>query len=238
MFAIYKRELRSYFVTPLGYVFIAVFLAAAGFAFSILTIFNSLTGSQADTDTYFTIIIFSFAILLPLLTRTSFSEERRTRTEQLLLTSRVSLPGMVAGKFFAAYSVFGIAMLASCLFFTVLGRYGSPNGARIFGSVLAVFLVGAAFIAIGLFVSSLTENQLVAAVGTIAIMLFFLVIGFLAGYVNSPALRAVLGWVSVYSRFSNFRNGIFDFSALFYYLSLCFVFLFGTVRVFESRRWA
>ena len=238
MFAIYKRELRSYFVTPLGYVFIAVFLAAAGFAFSILVIFNALTSGRSDVDTYFTVVIFSFAILLPLLTMKSFADERRTRTEQLLLTSRVSLPGMVMGKFFAAYTVFGAAMLASCLFFTVLGRYGSPNGARIFGSVLAVFLVGGAFIAIGLFVSSLTENQLVAAVGTIAVMLFFLFVGFLSSYVSSPALRAVLGWVSVYSRFQNFTSGIFDPAAIIYYLSLCFVFLFGTVRVFESRRWA
>lgn len=238
MFAIYKRELRSYFVTPLGYVFIGVFLAAAGFAFSILTMFNSLTGGSADVDTYFTIIIFSFAILLPLLTMRSFSEERRTRTEQLLLTSRVSLPGMVMGKFFAAYTVFGLAMLASCLYFTVLGVYGSPNGARIFGSVVAVFLVGAAFTAVGVFVSALTENQLVAAVGTIAVMLFFLIVGFLSSYIDSEAVRAVLGWVSVYSRFQNFTKGIFDFSALVYYLSLCFVFLFGTVRVFESRRWA
>ena len=238
MTAIYKRELRSFFVTPLGYVFIAVFLAASGFAFAILALFGSLNGGEADVDTYFTVVIFSFAILIPMLTMRSFAEERRTRTEQLLLTSRVSLSGMVIGKFLAAYTVFGGAMLISCLRFALLGKYGSPNGARIFGSVFAVFLIGAAFIAVGIFISSLTENQLVAAVGTIGVMLFFLIIGFLASYIDSAAMRSVLGWVSVYSRFRNFTSGIFDFSALLYYLSLCFVFLFGTVRVFESRRWA
>ena len=204
----------------------------------MLTVVYSVGGQASDVNTYFTILMFSFVVLLPILTMRSFAEERRTRTEQLLLTSRVSLPGMVMGKFFAAYGVFAVAMLASCLYFIVLGKYGSPNGARLFGSVLAVFLIAAAFIAIGLFVSSLTENQLVAAVGTMAILLFFLVISFAASYIDSPTVRSILGWVSVYSRYSNFANGIFDFSSLLYYISITFAFLFGTVRVYESRRWA
>lgn len=237
MGAIFKRELKSYFVTPLGYIFLAVFLGASGFAFSMLTVINAIGGQQADTGTYFTIVMFSFIILLPILTMKSFSEERRTRTEQLVLTSRVSLPAMVMGKFLAAYAVFGIGMLVSCLYFVILGVYGKPNGARIFGSVLAVFLVAAAFIAIGLFVSSLTENQFVAVVGTMGILLVFMVISFLSNFINNTAIKSILSWVSVYARYANFTNGIFDFSALLYYASLAFVFLFLTVRVYESRRW-
>ena len=238
MGAIFKRELRSYFVTPLGYVFIGVFLAAAGFLFSMLTLIYSVGGETADVSTYFTVLMFSFIVLIPLLTMKTFAEERRSRTEQLVLTSRVTLPGLVMGKFLAAYCVFGIAMLSSCLFFTVLGRYGTPNAARLFGSVVALFLVGAAFVAVGIFISSLTENQLVAAIGTMAVLLVFLVISFVGSYVDNEAVRSVLNWVSVYSRYVNFTNGIFDFSALLYYASICFAFLFGTVRVYESRRWA
>ena len=238
MGAVYKRELTSYFVTPLGYVFIGVFLAVAGFAFSMLTMIYSVAGQAYNLTSYFTAVMFALAVLLPLLTMKTFAEERRSRTEQLLLTSRLSLPGMVMGKFFAAYTVFGGAMLLSCLYFTVLGKYGSPNGAQIFGSVVAIFLIGAAFTAIGVFVSSLTSNQFAAAVGTIALLLVFMAIGFVNSYIDNAALKAVLGWISIYSRYGNYTNGIFDFSALLYYFSICFVFLFGTVRVYESRRWA
>ena len=93
MGAIFKRELRSYFTTPLGYVFVGVFLALSGFAYSMLTLIYSIGGQDADISTYFIILIFSFIILMPILTMKSFAEERRSRTEQLLLTSKVSLPG-------------------------------------------------------------------------------------------------------------------------------------------------
>lgn len=238
MGAIFKRELRSYFTTPLGYVFVGVFLAVAGFAYSMLTLIYSVGGEDADMSTYFTILIFSFIVLVPILTMRSFAEERRTRTEQLLLTSKVSLPGLVMGKFFAAYSVFAIAFLLSCTYFCTLGMYGTPNNARIFGSVIAAMLVAAAFIAIGIFISSLTESQLVAAIGTIAVLVLFMIITFANGFIDSPLLREIFNWVSVFSRYTAFTAGFFDFSALLYYASLCFVFLFATVRVYESRRWA
>lgn len=238
MGAIFKRELRSYFTTPLGYVFVGVFLALSGFAYSMLTLVYSIGGQDADISTYFIILIFSFIILMPILTMKSFAEERRSRTEQLLLTSKVSLPGLVMGKFLAAYSVFAIAMLLSCTYFTTLGMYGSPNNARIFGSVIAAMLVAAAFISVGLFISALTESQLVACIGTIAVLLFFMVANFANGFIDSAVIRAVLNWVSVFSRFSGFTSGFFDFSALLYYASISFAFLFATVRVYESRRWA
>ena len=114
------------------------------------------------------------------------------------------------------------------------------------GSLIAVFLVGAAFIAIGLFISSLTENQLSAAVITIAVILLMVVMGFVnqigsdsegTRLVSNYAVRFVIDWISVFSRFGSFTRGLFDFSALIYYLSLAGVFLFLTVRVYEKRRW-
>ena len=238
MTAIFKRELRSYFTTPLAYVFLGVFLAASGLCFSLLTMLTTVAGSDSDTSSYFSVLMYAFVVLIPLLTMKSFAEERKSKTEQLILTSKVSLPGMVIGKFLAAFSVFGIGMLLSCLFFSVLNMYGAPNKARLFGSVLSLFLIGAAFISIGLFISALTKSQLVAAIGTIAVLLAFLTISLLKSYIDSSALREVINWISIYSRFQNFSYGIFDISAILYYVSICFVFLFGTVRVYESRRWA
>lgn len=234
MLAIFKREMRSYFTSPIGYVFIGVFLAVSGFAFSLSTL---QAGVDSDVGSYFTMMLFVFSIIIPLLTMKMFSEERRSRTEQLLLTSPVSLFGMVFGKFLAAYAMFACTYLASCLNFYALYKFGNPNGGQLFGYSIAILLVGAAFVAVGIFISSLTENQIIAAIGTIAVILIFLLASFLNQYIDVYAIRAVLSWISVYSRFGNFTHGVFDFNAVLYYFSISGVFLFLTVRIYEKRRW-
>lgn len=237
MLAIYKKELRSYFTSATGYVFVAAYLAVSGFLFSMFTMQYATAGDDFDLGTYFTCVMFMCSILIPLLTMKIFSEERKLKTEQLLLTSPVSLGAMVGAKFLAAYTVFAGTFLVSCLDYTVLFKYGDPTGGIIFGYSIAMLLLGAAFVAIGVFVSSLTENQLTAAVGTIAILMFMLLINFLNSYIDFTPVRVVLNWISIYSRFYNFTYGIFDFAALVYYASISLVFLFLTVRVYEKRRW-
>ncbi|MBO5778608.1 MAG: ABC transporter permease [Clostridia bacterium] len=234
MLAIYKRELRSYFVSPIGYIFVAIFLIASGLLFSYCTLH---AGANSSTATYFSLLMYVFIIVLPLLTMKLFADEKKMRTEALLLTSPVSLMGMVAAKFLAAYTVFATTFLISCLDFLVLYQYGTPNTAILFGSALAILLAGAACIAIGVFISSLTENQLIAALGTMAIIVFFVLTSLLNGYIDNAYIRAVINWVSIMERFTNFTSGIFDFNAIVYYLSLSFVFLFLTVRVYDKRRW-
>ncbi len=244
MFAIFKRDLFSYFTTPTGYVFMAIFLAVNGGVFSLFTL---QAGSDSSVSTYFTFLIFSLAVIIPLLTMKSFSEEKKLKTEQLLMTSPVSLGGMVFGKFLAAYTVFAGTFLIGCINFVSLFEYGPKNyegtasefnGAILVGSVIAVLLIGAAFVSIGIFVSSMTENQIVSGIGTIAAMALFLVIGMLNPYIPFAPVREALNWVSIYSRFANFTHGIFDFNAILYYASISFVFLFLTVRVYEKRRWS
>ncbi|MBQ7325412.1 MAG: ABC transporter permease [Clostridia bacterium] len=234
MLAIYKRELRSYFVSPIGYIFVAIFLIASGLLFSYCTLH---AGANSSTATYFSLLMYVFIIVLPLLTMKLFADEKKMRTEALLLTSPVSLMGMVAAKFLAAYTVFATTFLISCLDFLVLYQYGTPNSAILFGSSLAILLAGAACIAIGVFISSLTENQLIAALGTMAIIVFFVLTSLLNGYIDSAFIRSIINWVSIMERFTNFTSGIFDFNAIVYYLSLSFVFLFLTVRVYDKRRW-
>lgn len=237
MLAVFKREFLSYFKNPTGYVFMAMFLAVNGGVFSLFT----LQAQDGNVSTYFLSMTFALVVLIPLLTMKSFSEERKTKTEQLLLTSPTSLGGIVAGKFFAAFVLFILTYLVSCINFTALYKFAaedSPNGGAIFGTSIALILIAAAFIAIGIFVSALTENQLIAAIGTIAIMILFLVLSMLNSYIPYEWLRKVLNWISIYSRFSNFTYGIFDFAGVLYYASICFVFLFLTVRVYEKRRWA
>lgn len=233
MFAIYKRELRSYFVSAVGYVFLAIIVALSAVAFSMTTLLSYTN----DVSTYFTIMLFILMVALPVLTMKLFSEERKLKTEQLLLTAPISIGGMVAAKFFAAFTVFFGANLLCSLSYITLFNYSDPEGGIILGNIIAISLVGAAFIAIGMFVSALTENQLAAAIGTFGILLAMLGIGMLNSFIPWYPVRFVLGWFSILTRYNNFTNGFFDFAALFYYISVCFVFLFVTCRIYERRRY-
>ena len=247
MFAIYKKELRSYFINAIGYVYIGVFLAAAAIICGLTTWHEQ----SYDTSGYFTMLIFAFIILIPLLTMKLFAEEKKLRTEQLLLTAPISIWQMVLGKFLAAFTLFTGSVLASCINFFPLYSYAraeraeasyselhvGPVTAEIITCVVGLILLGAAFIAIGLFVSSLTENQLAAAVVTIAIIAAMLVLNVVNSYIDVYALRVVIDWVCVMSRFGNFTTGVLDFSAMLYYLSITGVFLLLTARVYDKRRW-
>ncbi len=233
MFAIYKREMHSYFTTPIGYLFVAVYLAASGALFAATTLFSM----SSDTTEYFSYMLFLFVVMLPLLTMKSFSEERKQKTEQLVLTAPVSLFGMVFAKYLAAISIFvGSQLVASTAFF-ILSGYAEMKVLTILGSLLALILVGSCFIAVGLFVSALTENQLAAAVGTVGILLVLLLISVGNSFIDVYAIRFVLSCLSVWSRFQNFTQGIFDVAALFYYLTVAAVFLFLTVGVYDKRRY-
>ncbi|MBE6686831.1 MAG: ABC transporter [Ruminococcaceae bacterium] len=237
MSAIYKRELRAYFTTGIGYVFCAVFLAITGFSFSMFTMQYSVGGNKMDLPMYFLIVILAMVVLLPLLTMKSFSEDKKLKTEQLILTSPISLTAMVCAKFFAAYTVFAGTLTVTSVYFLVISKFGEPTYSIIFGYFIGILLLGAAFTAVGIFISSLTENQLIAAVGTIAVLMIMIAASMLNSFIDSAVIRTVLSWISVYSRFSNFTYGLFDFAALAYYFSICFAFLFLTVRVYEKRRW-
>lgn len=259
MFAIFKRDIVSYFTTPIGYVFMAIFLAINGGLFSLMTL---QAGGSATISGYFSTVIILLAVVVPVLTMKSFSEEKKQKTEQLLLTSPVSIGKIIMGKFLSVYTIFsGTFILGTVFNFTVYHEFADSlylwvvedakrEGAitrwdvfshfalSIIGPTIAVLLVGAAFVAVGLFISSLTENQLVSLIGTIAILLMFMFIASFNDLIPFAPVREVLEWVSVYSRYGNFIYGIFDFAAVVYYASICFVFLFLTVRVYEKRRWA
>ena len=233
MFAIYKRELRSYFVGVIGYVFLVIYLAMAGILFSYTTLFSM----SSDVTAYFTLMLIFSAVVLPLLTMKSFSEERKTKTEQLILTAPISLPAMVFGKFLASYTVFGAATILTSLYFLFLIPYTQLQFAILFGNLIALLLVGMVFISIGLFVSAITENQLSAAIGTIAIILGLLGVGLINSLLpTNYALRFVFSALSIFTRFQSYVNGYFDFATVVYYLSISGIFLWLTIRVYDRRR--
>lgn len=235
MFAIYKKELRTYFTTFIGYVFIAAFLVMSSILFIISTLSQ---GADADITSYYTLVILAFVVLIPLLTMKLFSEEKRQKTEVLLLTSPVSLFGIVLAKYLAAFTMFAATLAASCVNLIPLYMYGEQNTGVILGNLFSVLLIGSGFISIGVFISSLTENQLVSAVCTIGAIMLLLAVGMLSTSIGFQPLREVLNFFSIFNRYTYFTYGIVDYSALIYYFSITVIFLFLTVRVFERRRWA
>lgn len=247
MLAIYLKELRSYFINAIGYVYVGIFLALS----ALLFCYTTLLSNSYDTSVYFTYLIFSLVVLIPLLTMKLFSEEKKLRTEQMLLTAPVSITGMVLGKYFAALTIFAGSVLMSCVTFFPLSVTAAaqraaaqsdsifigPSEAQMFGSIIGIILIGAAFIAVGMFISTLTENQLASAVLTITVLLIMVILSLVNSLISSYAVRFVIDWLCVLSRYDNFGYGRFDFASLVYYISLSAVFIFFTVRVYEKRRW-
>lgn len=187
MFAIFKRELRSYFTSLVGYVVIGVMLAFIGLYYSA----NCLVYGTSDFSTvlYSTTLVMLF--LLPALTMRSFADERRNKTDQLLLTSPVGIPSIVMGKYFAQLAVFAVPMVAAAIMPLVLTAFGTISLTSAYATWLAYFLMGAACIAIGTFVSALTENQIIAYLATFgALLICYLMNGIKSLFTSGNTLHS------------------------------------------------
>lgn len=236
MLAIYKRELQSYFYSPLGYIFIGFFMLMAGLFFVLFDILSQ----SADYVSMLGSIWFQFFIILPLsiLTMRLLSEERKNKTDQLLLTSPLTITSMVLGKYFAAVTVFLVSLIVSFMFPMILSMLGNPSLLEIAAGYLGFFMMGSALIAVGLFISSLTENQVVAAVATFGVLLALWLMGkALIPVIGIGKIVDILQWFSVFDRLTPFTQGLLSITQIIYFLSFAGVFIFLAIRTVESRRW-
>ncbi len=234
MFAIFKRELRAYFTSPLGYVFLAIFYAFSGLFFYIF----ALSVGSTDISSVFLMMFMVLMVFVPLLTMRLLSEDKKQKTDQLTLTTPVSLLSIVMGKFLAAYAIFAIGVAVMPVYGFVMSTFATVSWLPIWGNTVGLLLLGGIFVSIGLFVSSLTENQMIAAIGSFFINLMILLMNTLTSALPTGFFKDVLSSISVYSRYSEITNGIFSLSSLIFFVSVIFIFLFLTVRVLEKRRWA
>ena len=234
MFSIFKREFRAYFTSPLGYVFLAIFYAFSGLFFYIF----SLSIGSTDISGVFLMMFIVLMVFVPLLTMRLLSEDKKQKTDQLILTAPVSLLSIVMGKFLAAYTIFVIGVAVMPVYGFVMSTFTTISWLPIWGNTVGLLLIGGIFVSVGLFVSSLTENQMIAAIGSFFINLMILLMNTLTSALPSGIFKDVLASVSVYSRYSEITNGIFSLSSLIFFISVIFIFLFLTVRVLEKRRWA
>lgn len=234
MKAIYLRELKNYFNTPIGYVFVSIFMLITG-VFFVMT--NILAASSSFIDTLY-LVMFIFALLVPILTMRSFAEEKKTKTDQLLLTSPVSISHIVMGKFFAAVTVMLIALAGTLIYpFILLLFNANIEPLTTLGGYVGNVLVGMSLISIGMFISTLTENQLTSAVVSLTAFLVLLLMEGLRSTVGVEWLYTALGLISLFSRFGEFSVGSFSFVSIVYYVSMTALFLFLSARAIEKRRW-
>ena len=222
MRAIAKRELKAYFSSPIGYVCIGVLSALFGYYFYQVL----LSGS-----TYYLSSVYNMMFMW------SMSEDRKNRTDQMLLTSQVGLYSLVAGKFLAALTVYAIGLALSLFPCLVISFYADLSWGIVFGNILGSLLYAGAMISIGIFLSSLTESQIIAAVSTFGVSIVLMVIDQMAFMLQNDMLETIVGWTSFSSRFVPFAKGILDVSSIVFFLSVAVGFLFLTARKLESRRW-
>ncbi|MBR5236861.1 MAG: ABC transporter permease subunit [Clostridia bacterium] len=243
MKAIYKRELRAYFKTPVGYIFLSVFIFFAALMF----VFINMGAQQTSMSSFFSNVGLIFVFVIPVLTMRLFSEERKSKTDQLLLTAPVRVSDIVFGKFLAATTVLLIGVAATMLFVPIMELYGTPAVAETLVGYLGLFLLGVFFVALGMFMSSVTESQVIAAVSTLGILMaLWLLSGMslqfseiLAGSLHflGAGLDWLLDFISINARLYDFTLGTLNFVPVFYFLSLAGLFVFLTIRVIERRHW-
>jgi ABC-2 type transport system permease protein len=229
---ILKKELRVYTVSPLAYVFLFVFLFLAGLFFYLGL---ALTG-EASLRVMLGNLSISLIFVLPMLTMRHFAEEQRSGTFELLMTSPLSLPSLILGKWLASLTLCLVMLGGTLLFPAVLAYYGEPDWGVVFTTYVGLTLCCGAFCAAGLFASSLTDDQVAAGFVGILILMPFWLIGSAATLVDE-AYREWLEKLAFLPHLSAFTKGVIDSANVAWFAAFTFVFLFLTYRTLESRRW-
>ncbi|MBP9005909.1 MAG: ABC transporter permease subunit [Candidatus Marinimicrobia bacterium] len=250
LLAIYKRDLKGYFFSPIAYVVIGLFLLVNGIFFYVLlssfleysyAVMIQRQGYPINVNLlmirpFFQNMSVIVLFVIPMITMRSFSEEKKSGTMELLLTSPLTNWQLILGKFLASFTLYFVMVMVTFLFMVFLFIWGNPSLVPILISYLGILLMGLVLVALGNFISSLTENQIVAAVGTFGATMFLWVIGF-AGDFAGKVFGEIFKYLSIVNHFDDFSKGVFDTNHLVYYLSLTFLMLFFTYQSIESSKW-
>jgi ABC-2 type transport system permease protein len=246
--AIAQKEIRSYFSSPIGYVIVGLFALLFGWFFYAYLGFFVKNSEQMmmqgrppnlNQDMIRSVLLNSAVIILfimPMITMRTYSEEKRSGTIELLLTSPVSDVEIILGKFFGAMGLYAAMLGVTVLYMAILFWFGNPEWKPIAAGYLGLLLMGGCFISMGLLVSSLTKNQIVAGVSTFALFLFLWVINWI-GESAGPTGREIVSYLSITEHFDDFARGVIDTKHLIYYLSFITFGLFLTAKSVDSERW-
>ncbi len=232
MGGVYRKEIGHYFRSMTGYVYIAMFLAVSGALFMT----GNLLSQNGDIRSFFSSATSAVVLLLPILTMGVFAEERRQKTDELLLSSPLRFSSLVLGKFLSTFTVFLVPLAATGAYPLLLLRFGASSPMVTLGCYLGFALLGMSLIAIGMFLSLLTDSQFMAAVLTWALFALLLMLDSAAGYSGSAFLSALLRFAALTGHYRGFSYGVFHLSEAVYYLSVTALFLFLCVHALERRR--
>jgi ABC-2 type transport system permease protein len=243
------KELRGYFASPIAYVVIGLFALLFGWFFYVpLSFFNrqsmqmsmgmggNLNINQmliAPMLTNATVVIL---FIMPMITMRTYSEEKRSGTIELLLTSPLTDTQIILGKFLGAMGLYAAMLAVTLLHMGILFLYGNPEWKPVMTGYLGLLLMGGSFLSVGLFISSLTKNQIVAGMATFAVFLMLWVINWIGSFVG-PTAQAILSQLSIVDHFDDFAKGVLDTKHLVYYLSFISFGLFLTAKSVDSERW-
>ena len=231
--AVVRKELYSYLVSPMAYVVAAVFLLINGFIFFLIL---QQGFAQPNLQPLLPTTAFLLLLVIPVLTMRLLAEERGTGTVELLMTFPLTDTQVVLGKYLATMVVYVLMLVPTLVYVAVLKVYGNSEWGPLITAYLGLILLGGAFVAVGMFSSSLARNQIVAGVVGIGILLLLWVLGAASG-VLGPRLSGVLAYLSLSDHFQNFGQGVIELKDVVFYLSFIVGALFLTVRIFESARW-
>jgi ABC-2 type transport system permease protein len=254
--AVYRREMGSYFVSPIAYVVVGLFLLIAGYFFynilaiimeqSMMAQIQGMRGGgmqQIDVPgqvnrSFFDVISTIVLFLIPMLTMGVYAEERKRGTMELLLTSPITEIQIVVAKYFAALTLFIIMLAPTLIYEVAMARYSEPAVAwkMIWSGYLGVFLVGAALIAIGTFISSLTESQIIAGVVTFGVFLLLWVVD-IGVRQSTSTFGSIVQYLSILHHLEDFSRGVIDTTNIVFYVSAILLSLFLTLRTLDSMRW-
>jgi len=246
--AIADKELRSYFASPIAYILIGFFLLPFGVFFYLyldnfvkqsmqMAQYGGAVNVNQQVIRYVlqnasVIILF----IMPMITMRTYSEEKRSGTIELLLTSPVTDVEIILGKFFGALGVYAAMLAVTLLYMAILFVYGNPEWRPLVAGYLGLLLMGGTFVSLGLLISSTTNNQIVAGIVTFVVFLLLWIVGWFADSAG-PTIGPITSWLSITEHFDDFSKGIIDTKHVLYYLSLITFGLFLTAKSVDTERW-
>lgn len=235
MSAVFKREFKAYFTSPIGYCVLAMMYGLTGFFFVLYNVqyaSSNLTYVFQELQTYLILLV------LPILTMRLMSDDKRQKTDQVLLTSPVSLTGIVVGKYLAALLLYIIGLSMTLVGAVIIATQYNPDWMVIIGNYVGIILLGGLMIAIGLLISSLTESQFIAALGSfIAALMLSLLDSVKEIFASSTLVASVVDFLSINQRSTSFAAGTIRYDDIIFFLSIQALFLFLTVRLLDRKRW-
>lgn len=250
MLAVFKREFKSYFTNPLGFVILAVMYFFSGLGFS------QIYSAGVPYTEYAVLFVAQIGLLffvIPVITMRLFSDERRTKTDQVLFTAPVKLINIVLGKFFAALALYALGFAPTIIYQIIVSAYVSVNLFYYIYALVGILLFGAALIAVGMFISSLTESPIISIIFTLIVNLFIMFAGSFANMITAPSATTWYAkvWAWIVERFADFVGGMdfltvldsfgnqaFSVKDIVYFVSITVAFIFLTERSLEKRRWS